>query len=245
VIPNSVTIIGNGAFNGCVNLTSIKIPSSVTSIGNFAFRNCKNLKSIEIPNSVIEIEMSAFEGCRSLVSINISNNVTSIDFATFYGCNGLTNIDIPNSVYRIGYAAFFGCTSLTSIKMPNSVNIIDEGAFEGIKKVKPQYKENGALRAFKGFLSDWTCRDFQYEVGKSFHQEGEIKCCENGFHACTNPLDVFNYYNGHLDELRFAEVELSGEMHKNFDKVAASDIKIVRELTVQELFEIYNNMEKV
>ena len=292
VIPNSVNRIGDGAFNGCVNLTSIKIPKSVISIGNFAFRNCKNLKNIKIPNSVIEIECGAFEGCTSLVSINIPNSimricawafnnctnlnsinipnsVTSIGMFAFSGCNGLTNIKIPNYVTYIDYKVFYDCTSLTSIEIPNSVMQIDalafknctslksikmsniadtigKGAFEGINKVKPQYNKNGALRAFKGFNKDWACREFKYEVGKSYHQDGKIECCENGFHACTNPLDVFNYYNGHLDELRFAEVELSGEM--DFDdedsKVAASDIRIIRELTVQELFDIYNKMEK-
>ena len=118
--------------------------------------------------------------------------------------------------------------------------------FDIVKKVKPQYNENGALRAFKGFLRNWTCRGFQYEVGKSYHQDGKIKCCENGFHACINLLDVFNYYYGQLDTLHFAEVELSGEMDFNGkdSKVAASDIKIVRELTVQEMFDIYNKMKK-
>jgi len=57
-------------------------------------------------------------------------------------------------------------------------------------------------------------------------------------------LAVFNYYGGDLDNLCFAEVELSGKMDREYDKIAASDIKIVRELTARELAKIYNSMEK-
>jgi hypothetical protein len=57
---------------------------------------------------------------------------------------------------------------------------------------------------------------------------------------------VFTYYYGDLNKLRFAEVELSGTVDMDWvdDKVAASDIKIVRELTLQDLVKIYNSMEK-
>lgn len=200
------------------------IPKDVTKIGEYAFGGRNSLRRITIPNSVIEIDNGAF--CH---------------------CTNLKNIEIPNSVTKIGEQAFCNCPSLASINIPSSVTEIGYSAFEGINKVKSQYNENGALRAFKAFNKDWTCRNFQYEVGKSYHQDGNIKCCVNGFHACTNPLDVFNYYWGNLNGLHFAEVELSGVLdwgYSNYN-TAASDIRIIRELLVQELFEIYNNMEKV
>ena len=62
-IPNSVTTIGEGAFNGCYSLTSINIPNSVTTIGKLAFNGCYSLTNINIPNSVITIGNSAFDGC--------------------------------------------------------------------------------------------------------------------------------------------------------------------------------------
>lgn len=200
------------------------IPKDVTKIGEYAFGGRNSLRRITIPNSVIEIDNGAF--CH---------------------CKNLKNIEISNSVTKICEMAFCNCTSLASIKIPSSVTEIGYGAFEGINKIKSQYNENGALRAFKGFHSDWTCRNFQYEVGESYHQEGKIKCWGNGFHACCNPLDIFNYYNGELSGLHFAEVELSGDLDLGYNNynTAASDIRIIRELSVQELFEIYNNMEKV
>ena len=62
-IPNSVTIIGKGAFGGCNSLTSINIPNSVTMIEKGAFGWCDSLTSINIPNSVTTIGDGAFDGC--------------------------------------------------------------------------------------------------------------------------------------------------------------------------------------
>ena len=83
-IPNSVTSIGDHAFNYCESLTSVVIGNSVTSIGEYAFHDCESLKSLVIGNSVTSIGGCAFEGCRSLTSIDIPNSVTSIGDYAFY-----------------------------------------------------------------------------------------------------------------------------------------------------------------
>ena len=49
------------------------------------------------------------------------------------------------------------------------------------------------IKGYKGFNSDMTCRDFQYEVGKEY-QTDKAKTCETGFHFCENPFDVWGYY---------------------------------------------------
>ena len=85
--------------------------------------------------------------------------------------------------------------------------------------------------SYKGFDSSLRCRGFQYEVGKDYEQEGNIKCCENGFHACEFPLEVFNYYAPGRNN-RYCTVTLSGEMDKKDgdSKVASSKIHIETEI---------------
>ena len=131
VIGDSVTSIGNYAFEDCTGLTSITIPDSVTSIGERAFYNCTGLTSVTIGNSVTSIGSFAFSDCDSLTSVTIGNSVTSIGVCAFYNCTGLTSVTIPDSVTSIGYHAFYNCTGLTSVTIPDSVTSIGEGAFTG------------------------------------------------------------------------------------------------------------------
>jgi len=129
IIPNSVTSIGNYAFDGCNKLTSITIPNGVISIGDYAFASCAGLTSITIPKSITSIGNYAFSGCDGLKSITIPNRVTSIGNGAFAHSNGLTSITIPNSVISIGNEAFAYCVGLTSITIPNSVSSIGHEAF--------------------------------------------------------------------------------------------------------------------
>ena len=111
-IPNSVTSIGDCAFERCDPLTSITIPNSVTSIGDYAFSQC-HLTSITIPDSVTSIDDWVFSWCGSLTSITIPNSVTSIGYSAFLSCRSLTSITIPDSVTDIGDDAFLNCYKLT------------------------------------------------------------------------------------------------------------------------------------
>ena len=92
--------------------------------------------------------------------------------------------------------------------------------------------KNEKIKAYKGFNTDLTCRDFQYEVGKEYEQKGEIEACNKGFHACETPMDVFEHYliekDGHI--ARFCEVEQSGMIDREDDKVASSKISIKAEV---------------
>ena len=82
------------------------------------------------------------------------------------------------------------------------------------------------------------CRDFQYEVRKEYEMDGEIKCCNRGFHACKNPLEVWDYYD--MLNSRFAEVEQSGKIDEegNSTKVCSSHIKIKAELKLADIIKV-------
>ena len=75
IIPESITEIGEEAFNACDSLTSIIIPENVTSIGAEAFRHCESLKSITIPVSVKSIGGMAFDWCEKLNSITFQGTI--------------------------------------------------------------------------------------------------------------------------------------------------------------------------
>ena len=108
-------------------------------------------------------------------------------------------------------------------------------AKEPATEVAVQEEQKPAIIAFKGFGMNWTCRDYQFEVGKTFKMDGPIKACERGFHACEHPLNVFEYYAPATS--RFAEVELRGDTHRKGDdtKIAAAEITIKAELKIPDL----------
>ena len=82
---------------------------------------------------------------------------------------------------------------------------------------------------YKGFDKDLKCRGYQYEDGKEYVHEGEVKACEGGFHACENPFDVFGFYAPN-EFHRFCEVEGSGKEDKQHNKSSFEKIKIVAEI---------------
>ena len=92
--------------------------------------------------------------------------------------------------------------------------------------------------AYKGFDKDFKCRDFQYEVGKTYEMDGNIKCCNRGFHACESPMEAFDHYD--MLTSRFAEVEQSGEIDKdnNSTKICSSRIKIKAEIKLADIINL-------
>ena len=135
IIPDSVTSIGDFAFWLCTSLQSVTIPDSVTSIGDDAFHDCSSLQSVTIPDSVTSIGDSAFSGCKSLQSVTIPDSVTSIGRNVFEDCLSLQSITIPDSVTSIGVRAFRGCSSLQSVTIPDSVTSIGYHVFESCKSL--------------------------------------------------------------------------------------------------------------
>ncbi|MDY5007562.1 hypothetical protein [Candidatus Allofournierella merdipullorum] len=91
------------------------------------------------------------------------------------------------------------------------------------------------MKAYKGFNRDMTCRGFQFEEGKEYHEE-KAELCESGFHACENPLDTFNYYypgNSVFHEVELDEV--SDERNDDDTKICAKTIRVGTRLDVAGL----------
>ena len=97
------------------------------------------------------------------------------------------------------------------------------------------------MKGYKVFNSDWTCRGFQFEVGKVFEEDVTPVCCDKGFHFCTKASDCFSYYKFDPNN-KVAEVEALGEIDSNDEdsKCCTNKIKIVREINWQEVLELVN-----
>ena len=98
--------------------------------------------------------------------------------------------------------------------------------------------EENKIISYKGFDENMQCRGFQYESGKEYKMDGNIKCCKRGFHACESPMEVWDYYD--MLTSRFAKVEQSGKIDKedNSTKVCSSKIKISAELKLADIIKL-------
>ena len=227
-IPDSVTYIGIGTFEDCLNLASITIPNSVISIGVYAFAYSPNLTSVEIPNSVTSIGDGAFYWCTSLTSVTIPDGVTDISERAFSNCKSLTNVTIGNSVTSIGDDAFYYCENLTSITISNSVTSIGKSAFDSCTSLKDVY--------YTGSQSEWSKihigSNNQYLTNATIHYNWNGK-----FPLVTNEDETsFTVYNSTaiIDSVKDINLKLKSvnmniaENSSQFDKkkvVKKNDIK--------------------
>jgi len=186
-IPNSVTSIGEGAFNDCRSLTSVTIGNSVTSIGSSAFYNCKSLTSVTIPNSVTSIGNHAFYGCKGLTSVTIPNSVKSIGNYAFYYCSGLTSVTIGNSVTSIGNYAFDGCSELADVYC-YAKNVLSTGS----NAFKYSYVEYATLYVPEASVAAYKATEPWSGFGTIKTLSGEIPVVEK----CATP--TISYENGKL-----------------------------------------------
>ena len=97
------------------------------------------------------------------------------------------------------------------------------------------------MKGYKVFNSDWTCRGFQFEVGKVFEEDVTPVCCDRGFHFCTKASDCFRYYSFDPNN-KVAEVEALGDIDSQDDdsKCCTNKIHIIREITWQEVLDLVN-----
>ena len=154
-ISNDIYRIGDYAFYGCSNLTTISIPESVIYIGMSAFQYCSALTSISIPKEVTEIRSFAFSWCTSLQTVKLSNGVKIIQSNAFENCDSLREIYIPDSVTEIWGEAFLFCNNLESIVIPESVTTMSPYVFRAWSRSQTIYIQ-GRTSAPSGWDPNWN-----------------------------------------------------------------------------------------
>ena len=96
------------------------------------------------------------------------------------------------------------------------------------------------MKGYKVFNKDWTCRNFKYEVGKTYEMDTtEIKLCDRGFHFCEKASDCFQYYLFNPQN-KVAEVEALGAILTDGKTFCTNKIHIIREITWQEVLDLVN-----
>lgn len=133
-VESGTLIIGDSAFGGSRNITSVVLPDGLKKIDSHAFNECSALTTVNIPSTVTKISSVAFGKCFSLESISIPASVT--DFSDAFYMSGLKNVTIENGVKVISAKAFEKCENLETLIVPESVEKIDFGAFDGCSSLR-------------------------------------------------------------------------------------------------------------
>ena len=131
VVPQNVKSIGENAFSGCDNLSSINwnaIDCNVADNGLFDSSKDK-VSTINFGSQVKTIPHHLCMNMTSLTSVIIPNGVTKIGNGAFQGCNNITSLSIPNTVSRIGASCFEGCTAWRVV-VPENIKYIGRKAFK-------------------------------------------------------------------------------------------------------------------
>ena len=135
IIKDAATSIGDSAFDGCSALTTLSLGENITTIGDYAFQNCHNLTNVTIPQSVTSIGRQAFY-LTDLNTLTIKGPINSMGYAAFAGCTNLTSLSLYDGIQTIGEAAFLNSTSLEAVTIPQSVTSIGAFAFANCSKLR-------------------------------------------------------------------------------------------------------------
>lgn len=133
----TITAIGDEAFMGCRQLTSVQLPNTIQTLGEGAFAICIALTNVNIPEGVTELPVGCFGYCRALTAVTLPSTLKVINKMAFYGCVAIetSSFTLPEGLETIGEQTFSECTGgkFTEITIPSTVTHIGDKAFGGRK----------------------------------------------------------------------------------------------------------------
>jgi len=150
----TVTAIGSKCFEK-LSLNGVVIPETVTSIGNNAFQGCKNLASVTFKGapSTITVGNNAFQNCTRLKTINLPA-AKRIGSLAFDSCTALEKLTLELGTDEIGDYCFRGCTNLKTLEIPDTVTVIGQGAFSG------EHREDFVIYCVEGSVADDAAKKY-------------------------------------------------------------------------------------
>ena len=208
-IPQTVTVVGSGAFKNCILLKEVKIPDSVKQIDANAFADCVNIEEFNFPDTISILGSGVLKGCSKLKKVRLPKTLTKIPNSMFMECSSLENIvtdeqimeigafaykdcvqlskiDLKDSNVRgIGEYAFSGCSGLTKVDMGNQIETLGDYAFEGCNNLE-EILLSAAIKIIpKGSFE--ACSKLKNIILTNGIQEVE----EDAFKECTNLQEIF------------------------------------------------------
>lgn len=181
----SVTTLPDDAFNGCKQLTALRLPKALKYINARALKDCQKLTQINLPASVSYIGEEAFANCQSLTEFELPNDITVISSGMLKNCSLIKSIDLPINVEALGSEAFDGCTRLSSftVNTYHPANIVmDPSVFGNLDLSKVTLHVMQGTKSFFETTDQWKdfgniiqTRDIsaglfaELEAGKTFY----------------------------------------------------------------------------
>ena len=177
----SLTTLTDDAFNGCVNLNSLRLPKALKTIGARAFMDCRKLPQINLPTGINAIGENAFAGCILLSELELSSELTVIEKGLFKNCSGLTNFNLPINVNSIGDEAFASCTKLNSFTIntyhPEDIQL-GNAVFDNVNLSKATLHVMQGTKSFFETADQW--KDFGIVVQTRDISGGQFTTLEAG-----------------------------------------------------------------
>lgn len=132
-LPDSITTIGENAFQECRKIKKVSMSDEITSLGIGAYQSCSGITEVSLSSGLAVISAKAFFGCTGLTKVTFGNNnilmTTEIAEEAFGNCSKLGNIELPGQIGKVCTNAFKGCRLLKRIQVNSDRTILDDDAF--------------------------------------------------------------------------------------------------------------------
>lgn len=176
-LPTGLEKIPGGIFSGCLSLSNVVIPAGVKSIGDRAFYY-SGLTAVHLPPGATSIGTGAFQLCGRMTWVDVPDSVVTIHDQAFGQCSGLVRVGIGDGVTKIGEGAFSSCDQLSNVTFGSGVTQIGKSAFTSCGNlVSLAIPDNVTQIGDSAFSSCWSLVNVSFGTGLISIGEGAFSNC--------------------------------------------------------------------